>query len=101
MKVSLSVSKIAEAFLASLLLAMILAPSLDSANLCRSSSDGDASVGCGWLRLLALSTGASLCSVAVLFVAACNEQTIGSAVAHAFCLSNLSTEFELYSQWWQ
>lgn len=87
MKVSLSVSKMAEAFLASLLLAMILAPYLESAKLCRSSSAGDGSLGCGWLGVLVSSIGTSLSGMAVSFVSACIGQTVVSAVADALCMS--------------
>lgn len=46
MKVSLSVSRMADVFLASLLLPTILAPSLDKAKLCRSSSELSLISGC-------------------------------------------------------
>lgn len=87
MKVSLSVSSMADAFLASLLLAMILAPSLDSAKLCLSSSlEGDASLGCSWVWVVALSAGTRFCCMAVSFVSAGAEQTEMSAVTERHCV---------------
>ena len=91
MKVSLSVSRMADAFLASLLLAMILAPSLDRAKLCLSSSlEGDASLGCGCVWVVAVSAGTSFCGIAVSFVSAGSEQTVMSAITQCReCCSSL------------
>ncbi len=66
MKVSLSVSKMADAFLASLLLATILAPSLDKAKLWRSSSELSLASFCCFDAATVCSTGAECVALAFL-----------------------------------